>query len=542
MEITAASRRLSANFCSNLAGIRPQADPMKTSLTTASGAFRLLLTGVAAGVLLACQVGLAQPAIELPDPSPSASGRLDALSRELEAAVASSPQLAGAWVSVEIDDQAGDTESADRFVFRRTLDATKADAQRSEIDRIIRSLLPAGGFRVDAASDRTLPLGSLLGSLRDLTSRDVRFEGCKVLDAGYRPNADSESLDLVPRFQVAREGQFEALIDECRKLVAREPRWHGIAVQDLDKNKGQMQLVPEVGTPDANQLLRTIGDAIATIPELQGSWIDVETDDQGHPDVAPLVYRFTRGFDNSRVATQSAAMDSLIQRLVPNGRFRIDSSKDKSLPLSELLESLRNQIDIDSRFAGCWLSDATYRYNEDDETFDLVLHGRAWKSNQDEMLAELCRYAMQRDPIWQSMGVKLQDPKRGDFTLTTPALDRSAVYFSQAMHHFWKREYGEADRLLALACIEDPDNVTYRYWRAIGDFERGDEALAETRILNTVIGYDLKMNSRRYNEVLKSIYRIQGPVRHKLIAAERKAMIAATSPRSAGNGAIAAGR
>jgi hypothetical protein len=110
------------------------------------------------------------------------------------------------------------------------------------------------------------------------------------------------------------------------------------------------------------------------------------------------------------------------------------------------------------------------------------------------------------------------------------------------MHHFWKREYGEADRLLALACIEDPDNVTYRYWRAIGDFERGDEALAETRILNTVIGYDLKMNSRRYNEVLKSIYRIQGPVRHKLIAAERKAMIAATSPRSAGNGAIAAGR
>jgi hypothetical protein len=515
---------------------------MKTSLTTASGAFRLLLTGVAAGVLLACQVGLAQPAIELPDPSPSASGRLDALSRELEAAVASSPQLVGAWVSVEIDDQAGDTESADRFVFRRTLDATKADAQRSEIDRIIRSLLPAGGFRVDAASDRPLPLGSLLGSLRDLTSRDVRFEGCKVLDAGYRPNADSESLDLVPRFQVAREGQFEALIDECRKLVAREPRWHGIAVQDLDKNKGQMQLVPEVGTPDANQLLRTIGDAIATIPELQGSWIDVETDDQGHPDVAPLIYRFTRGFDNSRVATQSAAMDSLIQRLVPNGRFRIDSSKDKSLPLSELLESLRNQIDIDSRFAGCWLSDATYRYNEDDETFDLVLHGRAWKSNQDEMLAELCRYAMQRDPIWQSMGVKLQDPKRGDFTLTTPALDRSAVYFSQAMHHFWKREYGEADRLLALACIEDPDNVTYRYWRAIGDFERGDEALAETRILNTVIGYDLKMNSRRYNEVLKSIYRIQGPVRHKLIAAERKAMIAATSPRSAGNGAIAAGR
>jgi hypothetical protein len=40
---------------------------------------------------------------------------------------------------------------------------------------------------------------------------------------------------------------------------------------------------------------------------------------------------------------------------------------------AELLESLRNQIDIDSRFAGCGLSDATYRYNEDDETFDLVV-------------------------------------------------------------------------------------------------------------------------------------------------------------------------
>ena len=198
--ITAASRRLSANFCSNLAGFQPQADPMKKSLITDSGAFRCLLAGVAAGMLLACQVSLAQPAVELPGPSPSASGRVDSLSRELAAKVASSPQLVGAWVDIEIDDQAGDTESADLFVFRRTLDATKADAQRSEIDRIIRSLLPAGGFRVDAASDRLLPLGSLLGSLRELTSRDVRFEGCKVLDAGYRWDmTTAEAVDLGQR-------------------------------------------------------------------------------------------------------------------------------------------------------------------------------------------------------------------------------------------------------------------------------------------------------------------------------------------------------
>jgi hypothetical protein len=96
------------------------------------------------------------------------------------------------------------------------------------------------------------------------------------------------------------------------------------------------------------------------------------------------------------------------------------------------------------------------------------------------------------------------------------------------MNHFWNMNYADADQLLALASIEDPKNVVYRYWRVIGELARNDQDQAERRLQKTVDGFRVRPHSRDHAEVMRSIYRIQGPLRSALIDAENKAMMRGT--------------
>ena len=451
---------------------------------------------------------------------------LNDISTRLRQSLAQSPTLAGAWLDVEADPETPEGEPQ-RFLFRpRVVDASRADEQIAALARLASDLVPSGRYRFDPDSDRRLPLGQLLDSLRSTIRHDVRFPGCEVLGARYQLNEDDNTLQLVPRFQIARDGQFDALAEECRRLVHASPAWANVSVFDGDDD--QKVVVPEPREPELNDLFAAVRQAVRKDPALRGSWLDVETDDQGHPGVAPTIYRFRRAFDSQRVGTQADAMTRLANKLVPSGRFRFETAKDRKLPLTELLEDLRGEIDIDPRFAGCVLEGATYLYNDDDDSFDLVLHGRVWKERQIEFIAGLCRQFMAMDPIWESAGVQVQTPRDDGLEVVNESPGQAAVYYSEAMHHFWKREYEEADRLLALASVEDPKNVVYRYWRVIGELSRGDSALAETRLQKTIDGYGLRRNSQAHVEVMRAIYRIQGPLRHTLIAAENRAMMRRT--------------
>jgi hypothetical protein len=92
------------------------------------------------------------------------------------------------------------------------------------------------------------------------------------------------------------------------------------------------------------------------------------------------------------------------------------------------------------------------------------------------------------------------------------------------MHHFWAGDYAGADLRLAVASLNDPDNIVYRYWRVIGGLATGDEANAKERLRRTIVGFDVRQRSPEHAEVLRTIYRIQGPLRMALIEAERQAM------------------
>jgi len=466
------------------------------------------------------------PAADQPAAAAAPAADLNEISDRLKRELAESPMLAGAWLDVEVDPETPEGEPP-RFVFKpRIVDGRRANEQLAAIERIARQLVPSGRYRFDPESDLRLPIGELLDSLRDTIRRDVRFPGCEVLGAGYRLSQDDDGIQLVPRFRVARDGQFDALAEECRRLVHASPAWAKVSVYDGDAD--QKVVVAEPPEPELNELFAKLQQAVRQVPALRGSWLDVEPYDQGHPGVAPTVYKFKRGFDTGRMPAQSAAMERLAKSLIPSGRFRFETAYDRQLPLSNLLDEMSEQIDIEPRFAGCSLSGATYRYNKDDDSFDLVLHGRVWKEGQVDFIADLCRGLMARDPAWEAAGVQLQIPRDDGLRVVAESPGQAAMYYSEAMHHFWKMEYDEADRLLALAAIEDPRNVVYRYWRVIGELSEGDSGQAERRLQKTIDGYRIRRNSQAHVDVMRSIYRIQGPLRHTLIAAENKAMMRTT--------------
>ena len=136
---------------------------------------------------------------------------------------------------------------------------------------------------------------------------------------------------------------------------------------------------------------------------------------------------------------------------------------------------------------------------------------------------------MKDDPAWEAANVQLLTDDRDELVVVLESPAIGARYYSEAMHHFWKRDYETADRLLALASIENPLNLVYRYWRVIGDLAEGDQRLAESRLKKTMNGFGVQTDSRQYVAVMREIYRIQGPLRHALIEAERKAMSSGTA-------------
>lgn len=456
---------------------------------------------------------------------------VNAIQKNLSQLVRAEPVLEGAWIDVDRDDQPGARDTARRLVFTRVLDTARADAQAAAIDRVIAGLVPAGQYRIDTSRDLRLPFSQLKADIEQCIAADqVRFDGCRLLALEIRRNVTDGRVVVVPRLTIRRSGQLPALVAEINRIMAQQAAWRDNQVVALDNLPDQYQLQAELPTPDPNEVLDRVLEAIRTVPELHGSWLTVDTDDQGHPGVAAKLIVFRRAFDAGRVGQQSAAMDRLMRQLVPNGRYRVDTTKDLRLPLSKLLSDLRRIFDIEPAFAGCAIDSAFYVVprKEAEPRFDLLLAGRVWKAEQVEAIHDLCARLMSRDPAWQAAGVGVSPQCAETLAVVSPNPARAAFHYSDAMHHFWARDYGNADRLLAAASLDDPSNLVYRYWRVLGGLASGDEVQAEERLQRTIAGFNVRQHSREYVEVLRAIYRIQGPLRMALLAAERRAMRAAT--------------
>lgn len=474
------------------------------------------------------------------------------LVRDIAAAIQQDPSLEGAWLKVDRDDQGAPNVAPLIYAFQRILAEDRVGSQADALESLIRRFVPAGRYRVDASRDVLLPYDRMTAAVRDTISRDPRFEGCNFLGGFYDESSIDESLGWAPRFLVVEEfdpadtnrkglrnpeRQFDALAAECRRLFAAEPRWKqaGIRVIDnLPKEREQQQVRREPAGPTREDVVGRIAEAIKNEPALRGAWLEVQLDDQGAPEVAPTIYAFNRGFDASRVGPQVAALESLMARLVPSGRRRIDSARDVTLPLTGLIQNVNEQADLDPAYAGCLVSSAFYARSSDDRTWQLVPEGRVWRANQAQPLHDLVRDTMAAEPAWAVNAVGMSATPSGSLNLVAPNPGFGAHHFSEAMERFWNGDYRGANQVLRLASLEWPDNVVYRYWRVLAELAAGDQAAGEARLARTISGFGLQRHSQTHHEVLRSIYRIQGPLRYALMRAEDKAMVGLTT----GGGAV----
>lgn len=446
---------------------------------------------------------------------------------EIREAVAANPLLEGAWLDVDRDDEAGRGSEPGGVVFTRVFDSSHEGRQAAAMDRVIADLVPKGRSRVDTSRDLSLPVSELKSAIERLITQDqVRFDGCRLLGVGLRRNRVDGRIVLAPRFRVRRAGQFNAVVMECNRLLSREPAWRAAEVWAVDTDPQQAEVVDDLPTPDPNVVLKRMVEALRSDPALKGAWLTIDTDDQGFPGIAARLIVFRRTLDEARAATQSAAIAKLVKSLVPSGRFRIETSSDRSLPLSAVVDDMRRIIDVEPAFAGCAIESAAYvpASADAEQRFDILLQGRVWKKSQIKRIAELCGRLLAADPVWAATraGVSVESAKTLVEVPPDPAM--AAFHYSDAMHHFWAGDYAGADRRLAIASLEDPANLVYRYWRVIGGLASGDEIGAEDRLRRTIVGFGIRPHSSEYVAVLRSIYRIQGPLRMALIAAERRVL------------------
>ncbi len=481
-----------------------------------------------------------------------AAPELNQLMRDITAAIQADPALEGAWLDVERDDQGAPNVAPLMYVFQRVLDEDRIAPQSQALEALVRRFVPEGRYRVDESRDVLLPYSRMTTAVRDAIRRAPKFEGCDFLGGFYTEVEIDESLRWAPKFLVVEEfdpadkdrkglrspeRQFDALVAECRNLLAAEPRWKraGISVIDnLPQERGQQQVRREPAGPTQEDVIRRIAAAIKDEPALRGAWLEVQLDDQGAPEVAPTIYAFNRGFDASRVGPQAAALDSLMARLVPSGRRRIESAKDVMLPLTGLIQDVNEQADLDPAYAGCLVSSAFYVRSPDDRSWQLVPEGRLWRANQAQPLHELLRDTMAAEPAWAVNGVGMSAKASRELEFVAPNPGYAAHHFSEAMKRFWNGDYRGASDELRLASLDWPDNMVYRYWRVLAELADGDQSAGETRLARTIAGFGLQRHSRAHLEVLRSIYRIQGPLRYALMRAEDKAMVGLTT----GGGAV----
>lgn len=481
-----------------------------------------------------------------------AAPEFNQLVRDIAAAIQADPALEGAWLKVERDDQGAANVAPLIYTFQRVLDEDRIGSQSESLESLIRRFVPADRYRVDLSRDVLLPYGRMTAAVRDAIRRTPKFDGCEFLGGFYAESSIDESLGWAPRFLVVQEfdpankdrqglrnpeRQFDALVAKCRKLLAAEPRWKqaGIGVIDnLPKERGQQQVRREPAGPTKEDAIRRIAAAIKDEPALRGTWLEVHLDDQGAPEVAPTIYAFNRGFDASRVGPQAAALDSLMARLVPSGRRRIDSAKDVTLPLTGLIQDVNEQADLDPAYAGCLVSSVFYMRSPDERSWHLVPEGRLWRANQAQPLHDLVRDTMAAEPAWASNDVGMPAKAPTELKLVAPNPGFGAYHFSEAMRRFWNSDYRGASDMLRLASLEWPDNVVYRYWRVLAELADGDQPGGEARLSRTIAGFRLQRHSQTHHEVMRSIYRIQGPLRYALMRAEDKAMVGLTT----GGGAV----
>ena len=294
---------------------------------------------------------------------------------------------------------------------------------------------------------------------------------------------------------------------------------------------------------DINVLDREIVREMRDNEKLHGAWLFVEQ--EAATDAGPGKFVFRRVLDRGRAAEQRAELDALIRAWAPPGGFRVDAAQDREYPFSALLTELRLAVETEPRLGGCMIVDAHYALDANDPSkLNMMLRGRIAKEGQDVEIEALCGRLMREDPAWVKRAAAGEaaapNPPEADFIplaispqsaelhVVEPSEANGRWFYGAGMNHFWRGEYAQASQSFRQAALESPRKLQYCYWWIVSDLAWGDLQLARRRMATAVERFrdsDFDRQSPEYLAVVRSLERVQGPLRRQLLKLETEALL-----------------
>jgi hypothetical protein len=297
---------------------------------------------------------------------------------------------------------------------------------------------------------------------------------------------------------------------------------------------------------DVNQIETRITQAVRGNPKLAGAWLFVTADDGGDP-AATRKLTFHRVLDRSRAAPQRRELERLIRTWLPEGTYWVDTTRDQEYPYSELMAELQIRVETDPLLGGCSIAGGYYAPDTGEaDKLDLVLRGRIAKEAQTVEIERLCGHLMRGDAAWlkspaeggespAAEAVLAISPKTSELSVVEPSDAHGRAYYADGLNAFWKRHYAQAACSFRLAALESPRKLVYYYWWTLADLAGGDADTAGRRMRMVAKRFreaDFDRQSTEYRDVVRSLERVQGPLRRALLELESRALFADSQTRA----------
>lgn len=297
---------------------------------------------------------------------------------------------------------------------------------------------------------------------------------------------------------------------------------------------------------DPNVLDREFAAAVRDNPVLQGAWLAVEYTPNAD-EALPGRFTLRRVLDADRAAAQRGAIDRLLRTWLKGANYHVEASADRIYPFFRLLNELELAVETDPLLSGCQITGGYYAADPNDPSgLNLVLRGRIARDEQDEQMEKLCGALMRRTRAW----VKLEGGKPlapgGDIPLEVipktngktargepelpviePSEGNSRWFYAAGLRQFWRGDYARAAQLFHQATLEWPRKLEYHYWWIVADLAQGRSQLARRRMDMVVRRFraeDFDHQTPEYRLVIRSLERVQGPLRQALHRLETEAL------------------
>jgi hypothetical protein len=289
---------------------------------------------------------------------------------------------------------------------------------------------------------------------------------------------------------------------------------------------------------DVNALDQQFAAAARENPKLQGAWIDLDYA-PGADESLPGNFTVRRVLDSSRADAQRAEIDRVVRAWLPAGRYQIKPQADRLYPFARLLADLELAIETDPTLSGCQITGGYFAADPNEPgALNLVLRGRIAREEQDAEIEGLCGRLMRREPAW----IKTSNGKRGEpganiplaiapktteLKVMEPSEANGRWFYAAGLRHFWKLDYARAARSFHQATLESPRTLQYHYWWILADLGQGKAQLARRRMDMVARRFreeDFDHQSPEYRLVVRSLERVQGPLRQSLQRLETQAL------------------